>query len=152
MFQNFTDRFRKAMILAGDEGRRFNHKYIGTEHILLGLVGEDGGVAVKVLRDLGVDLNGIRAETEKLMMPEPGPAMTAPLPLTPCAKRVADFAHEEACELGQNYVGTEHLLLGLLREHEGVAAKVLANRGADAEKVKGEIRKLLGMGGAGTSP
>ncbi|HEY8503336.1 MAG TPA: Clp protease N-terminal domain-containing protein, partial [Gemmataceae bacterium] len=146
MFERFTDRARKVMQLANQEAQRFNHEYIGTEHILLGLVKEGSGVAANVLKNLDVDLRRIRLEVEKIVQTGPGSDMVTmgKLPQTPRAKKVVDYSIEEARNLGHNYVGTEHLLLGLLREQEGVAAQVLINLGLKLEDVREEVLNLLG--------
>src|SRR3974390_2798308 len=125
MYERFTDRARKVMQLANQEAQRFNHEYIGTEHILLGLIKEGSGVAANVLKNLDLDLQRIRHEIEKIVHSGPDMVTVAKLPQTPRAKKVIEFAIEEARELNHNYVGTEHLLLGLFREQEGVAAQVL---------------------------
>ncbi len=146
MFERFTDRARKVMALANQEAQRFNHEYIGTEHILLGLVKEGSGVAANVLRNLDVDLRKVRMEVEKLVKSGPEMPTMGKLPQTPRAKKVIEYAIEEARNLNHNYVGTEHLLLGLLREREGVAAQVLTNLGLKLEEVREEILTLLGAG------
>ena len=144
MFERFTDRARKVMALANQEAQRFNHEYVGTEHILLGLVKEGQGVAANVLHNLGVDLKKIRLEVEKIVKSGPDMVTMGKLPQTPRAKKVIEFAIEEARNLGHNYVGTEHLLLGLLREHDGVAAQVLMNLGLKLDEVRGEVLNILG--------
>jgi ATP-dependent Clp protease ATP-binding subunit ClpC len=144
MFERFTDRARKVMQLANQEAQRFNHEYIGTEHILLGLVKEGSGVAANVLKNLDVDLRKIRLEVEKLVQSGPEMVTMGKLPHTPRAKKVIEYAVEEARNLNHNYVGTEHLLLGLLREEEGVAAQVLRNLGLKLEDVREEVLNLLG--------
>ena len=144
MFERFTDRARKVMGLANQEAQRFNHEYIGTEHILLGLVKEGSGVAANVLRNLDIDLKKIRLEVEKIVQSGPDTATMGKLPYTPRAKKVIELAFEEARSLGHNYVGTEHLLLGLLREQEGVAARVLMNLGVKLDDVREEVLNLLG--------
>jgi len=144
MFERFTDRARKVMGLANQEAQRFNHEYIGTEHILLGLVKEGSGVAANVLRNLDIDLKKIRIEVEKIVQSGPNTATVGKLPYTPRAKKVIELAFEEARSLGHNYVGTEHLLLGLLKEQEGVAARVLMNLGLKLEEVREEVLNLLG--------
>src|SRR5262249_26218778 len=126
------------------EAQRFNHEYIGTEHILLGLVKEGSGVAANVLKNLDVDLRKIRLEVEKLVQSGPDMVTMGKLPQTPRAKKVIEYAIEEARNLNHNYVGTEHLLLGLLREEEGVAAQVLRNLGLKLEDVREEVLNLLG--------
>ena len=146
MFERFTDRARKVMALANQEAQRFNHEYIGTEHILLGLVKEGSGVRANVLKNLGVDLRKVRLEVEKLVKSGPEMVTMGKLPQTPRAKRVIEYAIEEARNLNHNYVGTEHLLLGLLREQDGVAAQVLMNLGLRLEDVREEVLNLLGAG------
>ena len=147
MFERFTDRARKVMALANQEAQRFNHEYIGTEHILLGLVKEGSGVGANVLKNLDVDLRKVRLEVEKLVKSGPEMVTMGKLPQTPRAKKVIEYAIEEARNLNHNYVGTEHLLLGLLREHDGVAAQVLMNLGLKLEEVREEVLNLLGAGG-----
>ncbi len=144
MYERFTDRARKVMQLANQEAQRFNHEYIGTEHILLGLVKEGSGVAANVLKNLDVDLRKIRLEVEKLVQSGPDMVTMGKLPQTPRAKKVIEYAIEEARNLTHNYVGTEHLLLGLLREDEGVAAQVLRNLGLKLDDVRDEVLNLLG--------
>ncbi|MEM7680373.1 MAG: ATP-dependent Clp protease ATP-binding subunit [Planctomycetota bacterium] len=146
MFERFTDRARKVMALANQEAQRFNHEYIGTEHVLLGLVKEGSGVGANVLKNLDVDLRKVRLEVEKLVKSGPDMVTMGKLPQTPRAKKVIEYAIEEARSLNHNYVGTEHLLLGLLREHEGVAAQVLQNLGLKLEEVREEVLNLLGAG------
>jgi ATP-dependent Clp protease ATP-binding subunit ClpC len=144
MYERFTDRARKVMQLANQEAQRFNHEYIGTEHILLGLVKEGSGVAANVLKNLDIDLRKIRLEVEKIVQSGPDVATIGKLPQTPRAKKVIEYSIEEARNLNHNYVGTEHLLLGLLREQEGVAAQVLMNLGLRLEDVREEVLNLLG--------
>jgi len=146
MYERFTDRARKVMQLANQEAQRFNHEYIGTEHVLLGLVKEGSGVAANVLKRLDVDLRKIRLEVEKIVQSGPDMVTMGKLPQTPRAKKVIEYAMEEARNLNHNYVGTEHLLLGLLREQEGVAAQVLMNLGLKLEDVREEVLNLLGHG------
>ena len=154
MLDRFTDRARKVMGLARQEAQRFNHQYIGTEHILLGLIQEGSGVAANVLRNLEVDPDKIRVEVEKIV--EDGQTMVAmgQLPFTPRAKKVLELASEEATNLRHNYIGTEHLLLGLIRENEGVAAQVLMNLNLKLEDVREEVLELLGadMSSSESSP
>src|SRR5256714_2171506 len=152
MYERFTDRARKVMQLANQEAQRFNHEYIGTEHILLGLVKEGSGVAANVLKNLDVDLRKIRLEVEKLVQSGPEMVTMGKLPQTPRAKKVIEYSMEEARNLNHNYVGTEHILLGLLREQEGVGAQVLMNLGLKLEEVREEVLNLLGHGieGEGT--
>jgi deoxycytidylate deaminase len=144
MFERWTDRSRKIMALANQEAQRFNHEYIGTEHILLGLVKEGSGVAANVLKKLGVDLRKVRLEVEKLVKSGPEMVTMGKLPQTPRSKRVLEYAVEEARELHNNYLGTEHILLGLLREGDGIAAQILMNLGLDVQKVRDEVLSLLG--------
>ncbi len=146
MFERFTDRARKVMALANQEAQRFNHEYIGTEHILLGLVKEGSGVGANVLKNLDVDIKKLRLEIEKLVKSGPDMVTMGKLPQTPRAKKVIEFAIEEARALNHNYVGTEHILLGLLRETEGIAARVLMNLGLKLENVRQEVLNLLGAG------
>jgi ATP-dependent Clp protease ATP-binding subunit ClpC len=144
MFDRFTDRARKVMALARKEAQRFNHDFIGTEHILLGLIQEGSGVAANVLKNLGVEINRIRAEIEKNVQTGPSMVTMGQLPFTPRAKKVLELSMEEANELGHNYIGTEHLLLGLIRENDGVAAQVLLDMNLKLEDVRAEVLELLG--------
>ena len=144
MFNRFTERARKVIVLAKEEARRFNHDYIGTEHLLLGLIREGEGVAAAVLQKLGLSLESIRLETEKLVQPGPSTQIQGDVPFTPRSKKALELAAEEARALGHNYIGTEHLLLGLIREGEGVASQVLLNLGLDLNRVRSEIMELLG--------
>jgi ATP-dependent Clp protease ATP-binding subunit ClpC len=144
MFNRFTERARKVILLAKEEAKRFNHDYIGTEHILLGLVREGEGVAAAVLASFGLTSDKIRIEVEKLVQPGPSTVISGDLPFTPKAKKVMELATEEARALGHNYIGTEHLLLGLIREGEGVASQVLMNLGMELERVREEVMNLLG--------
>ncbi len=144
MFDRFTERARKVMSLARQEAQRFNHDYIGTEHILLGLVQEGSGVAAQVLKNLDVELRKIRIEVEKIVKNGTNMVTMGQLPFTPRAKKVLELALEEAQNLGHNYIGTEHLLLGLIRENEGIAAQVLLNLGTKLEDVREEVLELLG--------
>ncbi|TAJ08074.1 MAG: ATP-dependent Clp protease ATP-binding subunit [Planctomycetota bacterium] len=144
MFDRFTDRAKKVMNLARHEAQRFNHEYLGTEHILLGLVQEGSGVAANVLKNMGIDLERITAEVEKLVKTGPSMVTMGQLPFTPRAKKVLELSVEEAGNLGHNYIGTEHLLLGLIKENEGIAAKVLLNLGVKLEDVREEVLEFLG--------
>jgi ATP-dependent Clp protease ATP-binding subunit ClpC len=144
MFNRFTERARKVIILAKEEARRFNHDYIGTEHILLGLLREGEGVAATVLQKMGISLENIRLEIEKLVQPGPTTQIIGDIPFTPRAKKALELAAEEARSLGHNYIGTEHLLLGLIREGEGIASQVLLNLGMDLNSVRNEVMELLG--------
>jgi len=146
MYERFTDRARKVMALANQEAQRFNHEYIGTEHMLLGLVKEGSGVGANVLKNVDVDLHKVRMEVEKQVKSGPDMVTMGKLPQTPRAKKVIEFAIEEARALNHNYVGTEHLLLGLLREQDGVAAQVLMNLGLKLDDVREEVLHLLGAG------
>ncbi len=151
MFDKFTDRARKIISLAQKEAERFKHDYIGTEHLLLGLVKEGSGVAVTALNNLGIDVEKVRREVEKLVAPAEKPGPSGPLPFTPQAKRVLELASEEARALGHPYIGTEHILLGLLSEQDSVAAQVLINLEVKLEDVRNEILDLLGAGDVGAS-
>ena len=151
MFNRFTERARKVIILAKEEARRFNHDYIGTEHILLGLVREGEGVAAAVLQNMGVSLETIRLEVEKLVQPGPTTQILGDIPFTPRAKKVLELAAEEARSLGHNYIGTEHILLGLIREGEGVASQVLMNSGLDLNMVRNQVMNFLGSATPGYS-
>ena len=146
MFERFTDRARKVMALANQEAQRFNHEYIGTEHILLGLVKEGSGVGATVLKNLDVDIKKLRLEIEKHVKSGPDMVTMGKLPQTPRAKKVIEYAIEEARSLNHNYVGTEHILLGILRESEGIAAQVLLDIGLKLEEVRQEVLNLLGAG------
>ncbi|HEC69434.1 MAG TPA: ATP-dependent Clp protease ATP-binding subunit [Candidatus Omnitrophica bacterium] len=144
MFNRFTERARKVLLSAKEHARRFNHDYIGTEHILLGLVSEQEGVASVVLQNLGADLERVKEEVEKFLHPGGQTQVLGELPFTPRAKKVLELAAEEARSMGHNYIGTEHLLLGLLREQEGIASQVLVSLGLDINKVRRVILDLLG--------
>ena len=139
MYERFTDRARKVMQLANLEAQRFKHEYIGTEHILLGLLREGGGVAANALSNLGVDLQEIREEVEKIVQAGPDMITMGRLPKTPRARKVIEYAIEEAGNVNHNKVGTEHLLLGLLREEQGVAAQVLMNVGLCLDIVREDV-------------
>src|SRR4051812_13196961 len=160
MFERFTDRARRVVVLAQEEARMLNHNYIGTEHILLGLIHEGEGVAAKALESLGISLEGVRQQVEEII----GQGQQAPsghIPFTPRAKKVLELSLREALQLGHNYIGTEHILLGLIREGEGVGAQVLVKLGADLNRVRQQVIQLLsgyqgkepaaaGAGGEGT--
>jgi ATP-dependent Clp protease ATP-binding subunit ClpC len=150
-FDKFTDRARKVLILAQEEAQRFNHNYIGTEHLLLGLVREGEGVAAKVLSNLGVELNKVRSAVE-FIIGRGDRMVIGDISLTPRAKKVIELAVEEARRLGHNYIGTEHLLLGLVREGEGIAAGVLESLGVNLEKVRTQVIQLVSQPGAGAHP
>lgn len=146
MFNRFTERARKVIVYAKEEARRFNHDYIGTEHLLLGLIREGEGVAAAVLQKLGLDLETIRIEVEKLVQPGPQTQVLGDIPFTPRSKKALELSAEEARALGHNYIGTEHLLLGLVKEGEGMAYRVLLNLGLDLSKLRNEVMELLGSG------
>ncbi len=142
MFERFTDRARRVVVLAQEEARMLNHNYIGTEHILLGLIHEGEGVAAKALESLGISLEAVRQQVEEII----GQGQQAPsghIPFTPRAKKVLELSLREALQLGHNYIGTEHILLGLIREGEGVAAQVLVRLGADLNRVRRQVIQLL---------
>ncbi|MFH1855805.1 MAG: ATP-dependent Clp protease ATP-binding subunit [Candidatus Omnitrophota bacterium] len=144
MFERFTERARKVIMLAKEEAKRLNHDYIGTEHLLLGILKEGQGVAAIVLQNMGLSLRKIRLEVEKIVKPGAAAKMAGDIPFTPRAKKVIELAMDEARSLGHNYIGTEHLLLGLIREGEGIASQVLINLKLDLERVRTEIMGLLG--------
>jgi hypothetical protein len=142
MFERFTDRARRVVVLAQEEATRLNHHYIGTEHILLGLIREGEGVAAKALESLGISLDAVRQQVEGII----GQGQQAPsghIPFTPRAKKVFELSLREALQLGHNYIGTEHILLGLIREGDGVAAQVLVQLGADLNRVRQQVIQLL---------
>jgi len=142
MFERFTDRARRVVVLAQEEARILNHNYIGTEHILLGMIHEGEGVAASALESLGISLTAVRSQVEEII----GRGQAAPtghIPFTPRAKKVLEFSLREALQLGHNYIGTEHILLGLIREGEGVAAQVLQKLGADLNRVRQQVIQLL---------
>jgi ATP-dependent Clp protease ATP-binding subunit ClpA len=143
MFERFTDRARRVVVLAQEEARLLNHNYIGTEHILLGLIHEGEGVAAKALQSLGISLEAVRSQVEEII----GHGEAAPtghIPFTSRAKKVLELSLREALQLGHSYIGTEHILLGLIREGEGVAAQVLQKLGAGLESVRSQVVALLG--------
>ena len=149
MFERFTDRARRVVVLAQEEARLLNHNYIGTEHILLGLIHEGEGVAAKALESLGISLEGVRGQVEELIG-QGGSSPSGHIPFTPRAKKVLELSLREALQLGHNYIGTEHILLGLIREGEGVAAQVLVKLGADLSRVRQQVIQLLsGYAGSG---
>src|SRR2546427_4664856 len=142
MFERFTDRARRVVVLAQEEARMLNHNYIGTEHLLLGLIHEGEGVAAKALESMGISLEAVRQQVEEII----GQGQAAPtghIPFTPRAKKVLELSLREALQLGHNYIGTEHILLGLIREGEGVAAQVLQKLGADLNRVRQTVIQLL---------
>jgi ATP-dependent Clp protease ATP-binding subunit ClpC len=142
MFERFTDRARRVVVLAQEEARLLDHHYIGTEHLLLGLIQEHEGIAAKALESLGISLDGVRREVEEVIGRGEG-APTSHIPFTPRAKKVLEMSLREALQLGHNYIGTEHILLGLIREGEGVAAQVLQKLGADLKRVRQTVIQLL---------
>src|SRR5258708_2065520 len=151
VFERFTDRARRVVVLAQEEARLLNHNYIGTEHILLGLIHEGEGVAAKALESLGISLEAVRAQVEEIIG-HGGSAPSGHIPFTPRAKKVLDLSLREALQLGHNYIGTEHILLGLIREGEGVAAQVLVKLGADLSRVRQQVIQLLsGYSGPGAA-
>jgi ATP-dependent Clp protease ATP-binding subunit ClpC len=155
VFERFTDRARRVVVLAQEEARLLNHNYIGTEHILLGLIHEGEGVAAKALESLGISLEGVRSQVEEIIG-QGGSSPSGHIPFTPRAKKVLELSLREALQLGHNYIGTEHILLGLIREGEGVAAQVLVKLGADLSRVRQQVIQLLsgysGSGQAGQTP
>ncbi len=151
MFERFTDRARRVLVLAQEEARLLNHSFIGTEHILLGLIHEGEGLAAKALESLGISLEAVREKVEETI----GPAGTTPTgspPFTPRAKKVLELSLREALQLGHNYIGTEHMLLGLVREGEGVAAQVLISLGADLSRVRQQVIQLVSSSPSSEAP
>jgi len=149
VFERFTDRARRVVVLAQEEARLLNHNYIGTEHILLGLIHEGEGVAAKALESLGISLEAVRSQVEEIIG-QGGSSPSGHIPFTPRAKKVLELSLREALQLGHNYIGTEHILLGLIREGEGVAAQVLVKLGADLSRVRQQVIQLLsGYSGSG---
>jgi hypothetical protein len=142
MFERFTDRARRVLVLAQEEARLLDHNFIGTEHILLGLIHEGDGVAAKALEAVGISLEAVREKVEETIGPA-GISTTGSPPFTPRAKKVLELSLREALQLGHNYIGTEHILLGLVREGEGVAAQVLISLGADMARVRQQVARLL---------
>jgi len=143
VFERFTDRARRVVVRAQEEARALNHDFIGTEHILLGLVGEGQGLAAKALESLGISLETVRQRVEDAVPPGQNPPRPGHIPFTPRAKKVLELSLSESKALGHRYIGTEHILLGLLREGEGVAAQVLAALGADLGGVRERVIQLL---------
>jgi len=142
LFERFTDRARRVVVLAQEEARLLNHNYIGTEHILLGLIHEGEGVAAKALESVGISLEAVRSQVEEIIG-QGGSSPSGHIPFTPRAKKVLELSLREALQLGHNYIGTEHILLGLIREGEGVAAQVLVKLGADLSRVRQQVIQLL---------
>ncbi len=142
MFQRFTDRARRVVVLAQEEARMLRHSYIGTEHILLALIDEGDGAGIKALESLGISLDAVRQQVEEII----GQGQYTPsghIPFTPRAKKVLELSLREAVQLGHDYIGTEHILLGLLREGDGVAAQVLVKLGADLNRVRQQVIQLI---------
>src|SRR4028118_1853590 len=135
MFERFTDRARRVVVLAQEEARLLNHNWIGTEHILLGLIHENDGLAAKVLEQLGISLEAVRAKVQAIIGVGGDEVPSGHIPFTPRSKKVLELSLREALQLGHNYIGTEHILLGLIREGEGVGAQVLVNLGAELSAV-----------------
>ena len=153
MFERFTDRARRVVVLAQEEARILGHNYIGTEHLLLGLISEGEGVAAKVLERLGISADAVRAKVESIIGDAGKESPRGHIPFTPRAKKVLELSLREALQLGHNYIGTEHILLGLIREGQGLAAEVLVNLGADLSVVReAVIQALSGYRGRGSSP
>ena len=142
LFERFTERARQVVVLAQDEARALKHNYIGTEHILLGLLREEEGLAARVLESLDITVEEVRAQIARIVG-QGDEVTTGQIPFTPRAKKVLELALREALALGHNYIGTEHLLLGLMRENEGVAARILLDFDADAEKIRNEVIRML---------
>ena len=150
MFERFTERAKQVVVLAQEEARALKHNYIGTEHILLGLLREEEGLAARVLESLDVTVEEVRAQVARIIGPGDEPIVSGQIPFTPRAKKVLELSLREALALKHNYIGTEHILLGLVRENEGVAARILLDFDADAEKIRSEIMRVLsGPGGPG---
>jgi ATP-dependent Clp protease ATP-binding subunit ClpC len=143
MFEKFTDRARQVIVLAQEEARTLNHNYIGTEHLLLGLIHEGEGVAARALESLGISLEDVRRDVEEIV-PRGQHELSGHIPFTPRAKKVLELSLRESQQLGHDYIGTEHILLGLIREGEGVAAQVLVALGADRQRVRQQVLQLLG--------
>jgi ATP-dependent Clp protease ATP-binding subunit ClpC len=150
MFERFTERARQVVVLAQDEARTLKHNYIGTEHILLGLLREEEGLAARVLDTLDITVEEVRAQVARIVG-QGDEVTTGQIPFTPRAKKVLELALREALSLGHNYIGTEHILLGLVRENEGVAARILLDFDADAEKIRNEIIRMLSGPGRRTA-
>jgi ATP-dependent Clp protease ATP-binding subunit ClpC len=150
VFERFTERARQVVVLAQEEARALKHNYIGTEHILLGLIREEEGLAARVLESFDITLEEVREQVKRLVGQGDEEIVTGQIPFTPRAKKVLELALREALSLGHNYIGTEHVLLGVVRENQGVAARILLDFDADAEKIRNEIiRMLSGPGGPG---
>ena len=142
MFERFTERARQVVVLAQEEARTLKHNYIGTEHILLGLLDEEEGFAARVLRELGVTVEPVRDQVVQIVG-HGNESVTGQIPFTPRAKKVLELALREAQSLGHNFIATEHILLGLVRENEGVSSRILLHFGVDAEKIRAEVTRML---------
>ena len=142
MFERFTDRARRVVVLAQEEARLLNHNYIGTEHILLGLIHEGEGVAAKALESLGISLEAVRSQVEEIIG-QGGSSPSGHIPFTPRAKKVLELSLREALQLGHNYIGTEHILLGLIHEGDGVAAQVLVGLGVELDRTRQLVIQIL---------
>ena len=143
MFENFTEKAVKVIMLSNEESRRLGHNFVCTEQLLLGLIGEETGIAAKVLKSMGVTLKDARTEVEKIIGRGSG-FVSIEIPFTPSAKRILELSQEESHQLGHNYVGTEHLLLSSIRVDKGNASKVLANLGVDSTKIRAQVLRMLG--------
>ena len=151
MFERFTERARQVVVLAQEEARTLKHNYIGTEHILLGLLREEEGLAARVLESLDITVERVRAQVVRIV--GSGEEVTSgQIPFTPRAKKVLELALREALSLGHNYIGTEHVLLGMVRENEGVATRIMLDFGADAERIRNEVIRMLAGGAGGPDP
>ena len=150
MFERFTERARQVVVLAQDEARALKHNYIGTEHILLGLLREEEGLAARVLESLDITVEEVRAQVARIVG-QGDEVTTGQIPFTPRAKKVLELALREALSLGHNYIGTEHILLGLLREEEGLAARVLESLDITVEEVRAQVARIVGQGDEVTS-
>jgi ATP-dependent Clp protease ATP-binding subunit ClpC len=151
MFQRFTDRARRVVVFAQDEARGLNHNWIGTEHLLLAVIREGHGVGAKALESMQISLDAARQQVESLIGRGQNPVADGPIPFTPRAKKVLELSLREALQLGHDYIGTEHILLGLIREGDGVAAQVLVKMGADLNRVRQQVIQVL-HGYPGTRP
>jgi ATP-dependent Clp protease ATP-binding subunit ClpC len=147
VFERFTERAKQVVVLAQDEARALRHNYIGTEHILLGLLREEEGLAARVLESLDITVEEVRAQVARIIGQGEEPIVSGQIPFTPRAKKVLELSLREALSLKHNYIGTEHILLGLVRENEGVAARILLDFDADAEKIRNEIMRVLSSPG-----
>jgi ATP-dependent Clp protease ATP-binding subunit ClpC len=144
MFERFTERARQIVVLAQDEARMLKHNYIGTEHLLLGLLREEEGLAARVLESMDITLEEVRNQVSRIVGRGDEPLVSGQIPFTPRAKKVLELSLREAMALGHNYIGTEHILLGVVRENEGVAARILLDFDADADKIRNEVFRMLG--------